>query len=530
MKKHNNFLNNRFLTDPDYLAPFFVGLFEGGGGIYFRKAGNKHCPYFLIKLQLHPENKIMLQSINDCLQLKASIYNIKATSKTPSRIVMRGGSKLTIDKCFCIFEKHGLLTSKKSTLFKQLKQQLVNIKVLNGPVTLDKTAQNQHITKLNQIFVKPNYFGPWLSGFLESKASFSVYPSNDYRIYLSIINDFYLIHTIKNHFQSHHKIVVEHTTNQQQTVLYRLSITCRPMIEHVIDHLKKFPFLGYQQVIYNTFCHNFRLVHKRNQIPVPVLLNQSKVDSKTIPIDYIEAFFVGLFEGDGTITFGRTKGKKLSYGRFQIGLKYTAENHTMLECIRTQIGGTIHYAKKKKGNDQVIWVALSQKDVKNILSIFKKYPLLTSRKICQLDYLKQCNIDRSWSYHLQTRDSKYVDQQKLIQHYKKNFVIPHYFGPWLSGFIEAEGCFRSTHYLSLYVGQNDDWYVLNAIKRYFNSHHKLNLHKDLRKNAYKYHYRLSMSGKPTIEALIKHFDKYPLLGYKKVSYDYFCNKFKQNKK
>lgn len=244
--------------------------------------------------------------------------------------------------------------------------------------------------------------------------------------------------------------------------------------------------------------------------------------------DYLEPFFVGLFEGDGCIYLGRTKGGNWSYGRFQIKLKYNPENRHMLELIRLHIGGTIHNENNKKGNDKIIWVAIAQKAVKKILNIFEKYPLLTSRKICQLEYLKQCMVDRSWNYHLQTRDLKYNNQQQFIDDYKNHFKIPSYFGPWLSGFVEAEGSFRSTTgNLSLYVGQNYDWYILNAIKAYFDSHHKVGINKDLRYLTTQY--RLSMSGKTTLFKVIKHFEAYPLLGYKKVSYDLFCSKFYKNK-
>lgn len=135
--------------------------------------------------------------------------------------------------------------------------------------------------------------------------------------------------------------------------------------------------------------------------------------------------------------------------------------------------------------------------------------------------------NRSWSYHLETRDSKYENQRTLISQNKKHFAIPDYFGPWLSGFLEAEGCFRSTHglNLSLNVGQNDEWSLLNAIKRYFNSRHKLGIHKDARSRSEYIQYRVSLSGKPSIEAIIKHFEENPLLGYKKVSYELFYSKF-----
>lgn len=295
------------------------------------------------------------------------------------------------------------------------------------------------------------------------------------------------------------------------------------------DYLKPF-FIGLLEAKGRI---NFNKIAKKEKVLVPSLEpNKDAVHKKWLQKRhlYIEPFFVGLFEGDGSIYLGRTKGGNKSYGCFQIKLKYFPENYAMLELIRHNIGGTIHYEKRKKGNDQIAWVATAQKDLKKILDIFEKYPLLTSRKMCQLEYLKQCMANRSWHFHSKARDSKYDGQQNLIQKYNRNFEMPDYFGPWLSGFSEAEGCFRSTtDNLSFYIGQNYDWYILDAIKIYFNSHHKISLHKNLRKNAYQHHYRVSMSGKPVIERVIKHFRVYPLLGYKKLSYDLFCNHFYKNK-
>jgi hypothetical protein len=287
--------------------------------------------------------------------------------------------------------------------------------------------------------------------------------------------------------------------------------------------------LGHKKALYNTFYSHFNKIAKKEKVLVPsfepnkdaVLLLQKRHL-------YIEPFFVGLLEGDGSVYLGRTKGGNKSYGGFQIKLKYYPENHAMLELLRHNIGGTIHYEKKTKGNDRIVWAVTAQKDVKKILNIFEKYPLLTSRKICQLEYLKQCMANRSWDFHLKTRDFKYNRQQGLIENYNQNFKIPDYFSPWLSGFVEAEGCFRQIHGLSVYISQNDDWYILNAVKKYFDSHHKIGLHKDKR-YPLSLHYRLSLSGKPTIQRIIAHFEKNPLLGYKKVSYDLFCNQFYKNK-
>jgi hypothetical protein len=501
---HNNFLNN-----PQYLNPFFVGLFEAKGGIYFRKVGVKSSRFFLIKLELQPENKKMLECMNKHLELKASIYESKPTKKNLSKIIMCGNSKYTIGKLLTILQQYPPLDT-KSAVFKRL----FDSSTLQTP-SKDKSTNQGLCNQYKKLDNPPCYFKFWLS-------CFTKYNEHDCRIATST-RDYELIKYIQKFFQSNNKIIAKN--NREKTPLYQLIIT-NTSIENVLIHLKENPLLGYKRAAYYKLYNRFNEITLRgDKALVPSLeLRNYPIPAKQ-PL-YIESFFVGLFEGDGSIYLGR--GGNLSYGRFQIRLKYNSENHSMLELVRKSIGGTIHYEKNKKGNDKIVWVAAAQKDVKNILGILEKYPFLTSRKTCQLEYLKQCMNNRSWDYHLQTRDSKYLNQQKIIDHYKHHFKIPSYFGPWLSGFIEAEGCFRSTSSVSFYVGQNDDWYILNAIKEYFRSHHTLGINKDLRPHRSQYQYRVSMSGKPTIERIITHFEAYPLLGYKKVSYDLFCSKFYKN--
>ena len=251
--------------------------------------------------------------------------------------------------------------------------------------------------------------------------------------------------------------------------------------------------------------------------------NQNNKKLKLHDPAYIEPFFVGLLEGDGSIIVSKRKNNSMSY--FAIKLKYNSFNSNMLQHIQMHIGGVVRQESVKYGNNKIVWVASAKKDVINILNILEKYPLLSSRKICQLEYMKQCLKNRSATFLLQTRDSKYDTQQKLLQHYNKSFNIPHYFGPWLSGFIEAEGCFSSTDSLVLLIGQNYDWYLIKAIKNYFKSHHKIILHKDERPNSCQQHYYIAMGGKPTLARIIDHITKNPLLGYKKVSYDLFHEKY-----
>ena len=247
--------------------------------------------------------------------------------------------------------------------------------------------------------------------------------------------------------------------------------------------------------------------------------------------DHIKKFWVGLLEKDGSIIVRRNRNNKV-YGCFAISLKYLQTNKHMLEIISEVIGGRIYYEKQPKKTAKslknviikVIWVAVSKKDFNNCYAILQKYPLLISKKICQLQHLEQCLAHQDWDYHLKTRSQKFITQKNKIDYYNKFFVLPDYFDSWLSGFIEAEGCFR---YLkkpsraaslrsvkeSLYISQNSDYYILNAIKQFFNENHKIGIHKDARHITI--HYRISFSGKPFIKKILDHLTKYPLLGEKK---------------
>jgi hypothetical protein len=421
-------LHNNFLTNENYLTPFFIGLFESHSTIHFRKAGGgKRAPYFLIRMKPCAENKLMLKSINQHLQLKASIYHRKGSAKNPSKIIMCGSSKYTFERLRLLFKTNsiGLLTSKKRAQFDVINQAKTHD--LNTIRLLEKEAQKCIIQHQNQHFIKPTstYFEPWLSGFLEPTIRFTEYYSNEFTVYFSILDDLYLMRVIKDYFQSDHKIVVS-SNHKAQTLLYTLSMTNRSVIYTVITHFKAYPFLGSQQLVFNLFSEKWKQAPKRNQNPVPAVVPFSHLDLKN---NYLEPFFVGLFEGDGTISFGRTKRGNLSYPFFQIKLKYNVENHAMLALIKKNIGGIIKYEKNKKDSDGICWVACSQPDVQRILSIFKTYPLLSSRKICQLAYSKRIMNNRSWNYHLEILDLRYVDQPKLILYNKQNFQIPDYFGP-----------------------------------------------------------------------------------------------------
>ncbi len=243
-----------------------------------------------------------------------------------------------------------------------------------------------------------------------------------------------------------------------------------------------------------------------------------------ISSSYIRQFWVGLLEGDGSITVDQNKPSKLSRARLFISLKNLEKNRIMLNMIQKEIGGKV---RVERNNSYVTWAIVSKKDIETALSILDEYPLLTTRRICQLEFLKKCIKDRDVNLYLQNRDYKYDKQREMTVLLNHKFIIPHYFPAWLSGFIEAEGHFSVYNVngkikpKSFTIGQNNDLFILEAIKYYFDSHHKICCSAGFahKKNKQKIdYYRIDIYGQKIIQNIQNHFLTNPLLGDKQESY------------
>jgi len=246
---------------------------------------------------------------------------------------------------------------------------------------------------------------------------------------------------------------------------------------------------------------------------------------------YIEQFFVGLLEGDGTITTSLSSKKKSRIiVRFVIALKNEINNQNMLEKIHKVVGGRVVIERKDK---YVTWIASSKTDINKILLILARYPLLTVRKQCQLEFAKNCLLYKDTTNFIENRNNMYIKKNELLLQQDK--FIPAYFPSWLSGFIEAEGNFslvfknnkqtRSLRKSAFTIGQNDELHLLNKIKIYFQSENQIV--KDKKKlNSKGFHseydyFRLHLYNALSRKLLFEHFEKYPLLGQKNVSYKTF---------
>lgn len=196
----------------------------------------------------------------------------------------------------------------------------------------------------------------------------------------------------------------------------------------------------------------------------------------------------------------------------------------MLIKIAKVIGGSVRITGKGK---DVIWVVNSKETIKEIIRIFETYPPLTSKKICQLVFLKTCLLKNSVDWYLSNRNSKYINQPAILNSdpygvERNSFALPNYFKGWLSGFIEAVGCFsiRKSNNHSFSIGQNDDLYLINAIKQFLGTTNMV-------RNPYRNFYSLEIYKKETLQKIINHLNDYPLLGEKAESLQKFNQKFKQ---
>jgi hypothetical protein len=228
---------------------------------------------------------------------------------------------------------------------------------------------------------------------------------------------------------------------------------------------------------------------------------------------YIQKFWVGLMDGDGSIQVNHWRHKNLQY-RLVIKLKYCIENLKMLNLIKTHIGGNVRIIENNKF---VIWVVNERKLVHKLINIFISYPPLTSRLRAQLAFMLECFQQNNVEWYLNARDKKYLNPNIDVVNINCN-----YFNEWLSGFIEAEGCFsiRSvSNNHSFSIGQTNDKYIIDTIKNHFD------IQNEVRKLKNKFWY-IEIYRKLTLIKIINHCTNYPLLGEKILSFTKFRDIFK----
>lgn len=259
--------------------------------------------------------------------------------------------------------------------------------------------------------------------------------------------------------------------------------------------------------------HDRFLINENNVYCSLLLLRSGSVPNDDTPnvinTEYVKKFWVGLMDGDGSIQVNHWRRKSLQY-RFVIKLRFCTENLNMLNLIKTTIGGNVRIIK----NESVIWVTDSRIAVKQLLPILILYPPLTSRLRAQIKFMLECINKNDVQWYLVNRDNKYLTRENYV-----DTNVP-YFSEWLSGFIEAEGCFsiRNSNNHSFSIGQNDDRYLIDSIKDYFKIQSSV-------RNPNKTFWVIETYRHSTFLRLIEHFNSYPLLGEKLISYSKFKEQY-----
>lgn len=245
---------------------------------------------------------------------------------------------------------------------------------------------------------------------------------------------------------------------------------------------------------------------------------QIKNEDKSEYDKYIKMFWVGLMDGNGNIQVNHLKMKFLQY-RLIIKLGNTTDNYNMFVKIAKSINGAVRIINNKK---EIIWVVDKKETVLDIIDIFTIYPPLTSKLTCQLQFLKFCLKNNSVKNYLNQRNSKYNDKPNEIEKLSKSVIPISYFANWLSGFIEAKGYFftRKSGYHFFSIEQNEDFYLLVNIKKFFNLTVTI-------KNTSKKIFFIECYKKESLNTIVNHFTYHPLLGEKSKSYYEFINKLKK---
>ena len=106
------------------------------------------------------------------------------------------------------------------------------------------------------------------------------------------------------------------------------------------------------------------------------------------------------------------KYKKSIRVRIVIALKNEKNNHNMLNKIQKIIGGRVVIERQDK---YVTWIASNKSDINKVLLILSRYPLLTIRKQCQLDFAKNSLLYKDVDNFMLNRKNMYNNMNELLK-------------------------------------------------------------------------------------------------------------------
>lgn len=228
---------------------------------------------------------------------------------------------------------------------------------------------------------------------------------------------------------------------------------------------------------------------------------------KTSSNNHLDAFTVGLIDGDGSLQVNHWRGRSIQF-RLVVKLRNKPYNYEILTIIANRYGG---YVRIVRNRSFVQWVVNDQKIFhEKIMPLMRKYPPLTTRMHLQLAFFRRCLSGISISEYMETRGQKYDLRRSITPLFT---VCPRYFSSWLSGFIEREGSFRirsGSVGFSFSISQTNDHYLLRHIRNFFGQSH-LTVQFKQGSNPF---YFLEMRNIKAMTNVVTHCQNYPLLGHK----------------
>lgn len=215
-------------------------------------------------------------------------------------------------------------------------------------------------------------------------------------------------------------------------------------------------------------------------------------------------WFVGLYEGDGSLNFFSEKGFRFSI---------TSTDLKTLENIKQTLGfGRIRkFPFKEKHLDKWNYEVEDRFNIYVILSILNGNLVLYKR---YYECVKLINIFNNYLY----KGKPYM--YTIIIKYEQ--VIPNLNDAWLSGFVDAEGHFgcpvevkrkHIPYYISIIfeVGQNDELWLFKHLQKLFKGGI---IHSKRNKKSGKIHNRIifkgSKIGKNNVSLVFSYFDRFSL--------------------
>lgn len=252
-------------------------------------------------------------------------------------------------------------------------------------------------------------------------------------------------------------------------------------------------------------------------------------------LDYYSQYWVGLMDGDGSIQVNHWRKKGLQF-RLVIKLKIDPRNVLLLQKMQQAIGGSV---KEDHKRGFVIWVENHKERIQKICRLFERFPPLTTRLACQLEFLlkssqnidslpfskekRRAALEDCVTWYLENRDHKYSSrlEKRASFSLQKLHQLP-YFEGWLSGFIEAEGCFTlrkaSSKIPSFSISQKGDQYLLEEIAFLFSAPNKIRRIPHKKGEAEEPLFLLEVYKKEVLKRVVSHCIRHPLLGEKNRSF------------